>query len=141
MDALPYAADCNCFAIRQAARYITQLYERHMGRVGLSAAQFTILNRVDRTAQLTTQQLAEAMVMERTTLLRALKPLQRDGLVETLPSATNRRATSLVLTDAGRSKIKAARLCWADAQREFEEQFGAKRAKALRRELFEMTAA
>jgi dihydroxy-acid dehydratase len=35
--------ECNCFALRQAARHVTQIYERHLGQVGLTAAQFTIL--------------------------------------------------------------------------------------------------
>jgi hypothetical protein len=35
--------DCNCFAIRQAARYVSQLYERHLSGVGLTGAQFTLV--------------------------------------------------------------------------------------------------
>src|SRR4051794_40064371 len=72
--------ECNCFALRQAARRVTQIYERHLGAVGLTAAQFTILAKLARKPSLPMADLADAMVMERTTLVRAMKPLQRDGL-------------------------------------------------------------
>src|SRR3954447_4935417 len=67
--------ECNCFALRQAARRVTQIYERHLGAVGLTAAQFTILAKLARKPRLPMADLADAMVMERTTLVRAMKPL------------------------------------------------------------------
>ena len=73
--------ECNCFALRQAARYVTQLYERHLGQVGVTPAQFTILAKLSRQSNLMMIDLADEMVMDRTTLVRALKPLQRDGLL------------------------------------------------------------
>ena len=76
--------DCNCFAIRQAARFVSQLYERHVSQAGVTAAQFTLLAAIHRRPGVTMVELADAMVMERTTLVRALKPLQRDGLVTAL---------------------------------------------------------
>ena len=78
MEALP---DDDCFAIRQAARYVSQLYDRHMAKVGLTITQFSILSRIKRAAPMTMKQLADEMVMERTTLVRAIQPLQRDGLL------------------------------------------------------------
>src|SRR5471032_1857726 len=70
--------DCNCFAIRQAARFVSQLYERHVSQAGVTAAQFTLLAAIHRRPGVTMAELADAMVMERTTLVRALKPLQHD---------------------------------------------------------------
>ena len=29
---------CNCFAVRQAARHVTRLYERHLAAAGVSSA-------------------------------------------------------------------------------------------------------
>ena len=133
-------AICNCLALRQAARHVTQIYERHLGSVGLTAAQFTILAKLARTPNLPIAELADAMVMERTTLVRALKPLQRDGLVVSEASEHDGRTYLFSLSDAGKHLFEQAAAAWRDAQDEFEAKFGKTRAKALRSELFNLTA-
>jgi len=132
--------DCNCFALRQAARYVTQIYERHLGEVGVTAAQFTIVAKLARKPNLTMLELADTMVMERTTLVRALKPLQRDGLVISEPSEHDGRTYLFSLSEAGKATYEQAALAWRAAQDEFESKFGRSRAKALRAELFNLTA-
>ncbi|MGF6770042.1 DNA-binding MarR family transcriptional regulator [Paraburkholderia sp. GAS199] len=131
--------ECNCFALRQAARHVTQIYERHLGQVGLTAAQFTILAKLARTPNLAMADLADAMVMERTTLVRALKPLQRDGLVVAEPAEHDGRTFLFSLTEQGEATFDQAAVAWRAAQDEFEEKFGRARAKALRSELFGIT--
>jgi DNA-binding MarR family transcriptional regulator len=76
--------------------------------------------------------LAQAMVMDRTTLTRNLAPLERAGLVEIVSGADDRRRKDLTLTPAGRDKLKAARPHWRRAQAAFEKHFGAEEATALR---------
>src|SRR5260370_18037518 len=71
---------CNCFATRQAARHITRLYEKHLAEADVTSAQFSILVVLDEKRRASMSVLADALVMDRTTLLRAAKPLQRDGL-------------------------------------------------------------
>ncbi|WP_109481858.1 MarR family winged helix-turn-helix transcriptional regulator [Paraburkholderia sp. C35] len=129
----------DCFAIRQAARFVTQLYDRHLGQVGLKTTQFSIMGRLMRRKWMTMKELADSMVMERTTLVRAIQPLQRDGLVFTEASRSNRRVLTVMLTTAGEERLKAAREHWHAAQKEFEERFGTQRAADLRDELFDMT--
>jgi DNA-binding MarR family transcriptional regulator len=138
MEALP---DDDCFAIRQAARYVSQLYDRHMAQVGLTITQFSILRRIKRAAPMTMKQLADEMVMERTTLVRALQPLQRDGLLLSRSTEVKSRELALSLTEAGETKLAAARLRWHAAQEAFERRFGVERAASLRSELFAMTKA
>ena len=129
----------DCFAIRQAARYVTQVYDRHLGQVGLKTTQFSIMCRLLRRKWMTMKELADSMVMERTTLVRAIQPLQRDGLVFTEASRSNRRVLTVMLTTAGEERLKTAREHWYAAQSEFEERFGSQRAARLRDELFDMT--
>jgi DNA-binding MarR family transcriptional regulator len=131
--------ECNCFALRQAARHVTQIYERHLGAVGLTAAQFTILAKLARTPNLPMVDLADAMVMERTTLVRAMKPLQRDGLVATESAEHDGRTFLFSLTEKGEATFDQAATAWRAAQDEFEQKFGQARAKTLRAELFSIT--
>ncbi|QCP52206.1 winged helix-turn-helix transcriptional regulator [Trinickia violacea] len=131
--------ECNCFALRQAARYVTQIYERHLAQVGMTAAQFTIMAKLARRPESTMLELSEQMVMDRTTLVRALKPMQRDGLVVAKPSEQDSRLFLLSLSAAGERIFDQAVIAWRAAQDEFEKKFGRARAKALRAELFSMT--
>ncbi|MBR8058542.1 MarR family winged helix-turn-helix transcriptional regulator [Burkholderia dolosa] len=134
------AEACNCLALRQAARFVTQLYERHLAPTGVTPAQFAIMASLARRPDTLMSELADTLVMDRTTLLRALKPLQRDGFVTTAASEHDARAHALRLTRLGERTFAQAKLAWQAAQDEFETQFGRGRAKALRGELHGVTA-
>lgn len=128
----PTTADCNCFAVRSAARHVTQLYDQFLAPSGLRANQFSILAKLDRLGPMTINMLAEAMVTDRTTLARNLKPLQRDGLINIEASRTDRRAKELHLTKTGMKRLDEARKAWSQAQSRFEQTFGAKQTANLR---------
>jgi len=125
-------ADCNCFAVRSAARHVTQLYDQFLAPSGLRTTQFSILAKLDRLGPMTINALAEAMVTDRTTLGRNIRPLQRDGLIRIEASATDRRAKELHLTMTGTKRLDEARKAWSQAQTRFEQTFGTKRAETLR---------
>jgi DNA-binding MarR family transcriptional regulator len=133
---------CNCFAARQAARHITRLYERHLADIALTSAQFSILFVLDEKPRASMAQLSDALVMDRTTLLRAVKPLERDGLIACKRGAGegDPRQMTFVLAAAGRDKLKRAMVRWAAAQREFEAQVGAARAARMRNDLLSLEA-
>jgi DNA-binding MarR family transcriptional regulator len=125
--------DCNCFASRKAARLITKLYEDHLARVDLTSTQFSILVYVDGVEAASMKDLVGTMAMERTSVIRALQPLQRDGLVAIAPHAEDARRNVVRLTDAGRARLAQAIPVWQQAQAEFENRFGAELAGQLRR--------
>ena len=132
--------ECNCLAIRQAARHVTQFYDQVLAPSGLRATQFAILGRLSRSGPMTINELAAALVMDRTTLGRNLLPLERDGLIEIGPGASDRRRREARLTAAGTARLRAARQGWTEAQTRFDEVFGEKRAAALRDLLREVVA-
>jgi DNA-binding MarR family transcriptional regulator len=124
--------DCNCFAVRSAARHVTQLYDQLLAPVGLHVTQFSILAKLKRLGPMTISALAEEMVMDRTTLGRNVLPLERYGLIKIEASAADRRARELHLTKAGEKRLQAARVAWAEAQAHFEARFGPRRAADFR---------
>lgn len=132
--------DCNCLAIRQAARHVTQFYDQLMAPVGLRTTQFAILSRLGREGPMTINALAAALVMDRTTLGRNILPLQRDGLIEIVAAPADRRRRELCLSAAGAAKHREASECWAAAQTRFDEVYGPERAAALRGLLREVVA-
>ncbi len=130
-DAAMHATPCNSLALRQASRHVSQLYDRYMAEAGLRGTQFSILSTLSRLGPMPIGKLAEAMVMERTALSRAIGPLERDGLVA-VGEGPNKRTRRVALTAAGESKFKAAQVQWRRAQKAFEAAFGSADAEALR---------
>jgi DNA-binding MarR family transcriptional regulator len=124
--------ECNCHAVRAAARHITQAYDQFLAPSGLRITQFSILAALKRKGPLTINALAAGMEMDRTTLGRNILPLERDGLIKIQPSATDGRAKVLIVTKAGEQRFQAARKGWAAAQARFENAYGVKRAAELR---------
>lgn len=126
---------CNCLALRQAARQLTQVYDESLAGTGLRVTQFSVLARLARIEPATMQELAEALVMDRTTLTHNLKPLERDGLVSIGVHEVDQRVRHLRVTKTGRAKLKDARAAWKRAQDRFEGDFGVEEAAELRRQL------
>jgi DNA-binding MarR family transcriptional regulator len=82
--------------------------------------------------------LAEQMSMDRTTLLRAVKPLQRDGLVTCRRNSDGQgdpRSLALNISSSGSRRLKHALNLWVVAQRKLEAAIGAARAARLRDDL------
>ncbi|KQW96466.1 hypothetical protein ASC94_06345 [Massilia sp. Root418] len=130
---------CNCLALRQAARHVTALYDRHLAPCGLATSQYSLLAVIRAHPGIGMQQLSERMVMDRTSLVRAIKPLARDGFVQQAPDPENSRKLVFSLTSAGQAKYAEAHACWTQAQAEYEAGVGAERAAAMRAELRALT--
>jgi DNA-binding MarR family transcriptional regulator len=128
----PGPEDCNCLAVRQAARHITQFYDQWLAPSGLRTTQFSILAKLRRTGPMTINALAAEMVMDRTTLGRNILPLERDGLVAVAQGRHDRRSKELRITEAGEASFRAGLNGWRDAQRRFETAFGAERTANMR---------
>lgn len=127
--------ECNCLALRQAARHVTQFYDQCLAPAGLRTTQLSILAKLKRMGPLTINALARELVMDRTTLGRTMLPLQRDGLISIEDGTLDRRSKELQLTKAGAQRLRVAGTLWSKAQTQFEAAFGGERASTLRNEL------
>jgi DNA-binding MarR family transcriptional regulator len=134
------SSECNCLALRQAARHTSQIYDRHLAETGLRTTQYSILAKLGRLGPLSINELAKAMVMDRTTLGRAIRPLERERLL-VIGEGPDGRTRSLRLTPAGEARLKAAASRWRQAQKEFEAAYGAADAAALRTALQRVVSA
>ena len=122
---------CHCSALREAARYVTLLYDRHLTAAGLSSTQFSILTRLKELGPTTINALAHAMVMDRTTVGRNILPLQRRHLIVVKRGENDARRKELHLTTAGLARLEAGFDGWATAQAQFEGTVGKERASQL----------
>src|SRR5258707_103549 len=115
--------ECNCLAVRQAARHVTQFYDQIMASTGLRATQFSILAKLQRLGPLTINALAAAMVMDRRSLGRTIQPLVRQGLAAVTRGTADRRTKELHPTDAGAERLRDAVNLWIRAQDRFRTDF------------------
>jgi DNA-binding MarR family transcriptional regulator len=124
-------SSCNFFALRQATRRVTQLYDRAFAPVNLRATQYSLLSQIEQLDPIAINPLAEAMVMDRATLGHNLRPLEERGLVR-LAVGHDRRSRDVHITQAGRNLLVEARKLWRKAQASFEDNIGRTQAAALR---------
>jgi DNA-binding MarR family transcriptional regulator len=134
-DTATPSPECNCLALRQAARHVTQFYDQCLAPAGLRTTQLSILAKLKRLGPLTINALARELVMDRTTLGRTMLPLERDGLIRIEDGALDRRSKELQLTKSGAERLRVAARLWSKAQTQFEAAFGGERASTLRNEL------
>ncbi|MGF1611718.1 MAG: MarR family winged helix-turn-helix transcriptional regulator [Kiloniellales bacterium] len=130
---------CSCFRLRRAARRLTQAYDQALRPAGLRGTQFSLLSHVLREDGLSVTDLAERMAMERTTLTRNLRPLQKAGLLRVEPGA-DRRSRAVRITAQGRQAFEAALPLWRAAERDFRRQMGKEQVAALHRLLDQAAA-
>jgi DNA-binding MarR family transcriptional regulator len=106
---------CVCFALRRATRAVTQFYDRALKRHRLRATQFPILVAASGQESVPLADMAGELGMDRTTLLRNVRPLVRRRLVRVEPAADSRR-TEIRATAAGHALLARVYPDWKRAQ-------------------------
>jgi DNA-binding MarR family transcriptional regulator len=106
---------CACAAARHVARTLTQLYDTALRDTGLEAPQFALLMAIDRIGPCNQSALGERYALDKTTVSRNLKWLERRGWVQ-VSIGRNRRERELTLTAEGRKRLAAAHPKWRKAQ-------------------------
>jgi len=129
---------CTCFKLRKAARTVTQLFDETLKPCGLLVTQFTILVAVAAAGSGTMNELAQILVMDRTTLTRNLKPLERQGFITIEPGA-DQRTRVIQLTVQGRLVLATALPLWEQAQTEVVQGLGQERWNTLLSHLSDTT--
>ena len=105
---------CVCFTLRKATRAATQFYDHALRRHRLRVTQLPILVAAGLHGAVPLAELAEALGMDRTTLLRNVRPLVRRRLLDVSAADSNR--TEVRATPAGRSLLSRAYPDWKRAQ-------------------------
>ena len=106
---------CMGMRVRRAARTVGNHYDGHLKPAGIKGTQFTLLNAIFLNPSVTIGQLAGLLLIDRTTLNRNLKPLEREGLIQS-GTGKDLRVRSLTLTAAGETSLQQALPLWIEAQ-------------------------
>ena len=123
-------AECACFDLRKATRAVSRMYDDFLRDEGLNITQFSLLRLIHTEKELSISTLGRYMVMDRTSITRALPPLEREGLINSRPGA-DKRIRIVSLTNKGRKLIEGAEPKWRQAQEALMETVGEDRWRAM----------
>lgn len=127
-------ARCGCFNLRKASRAVTQYFDHCLEPAGIRATQFTLLVSMAAVSARTLTEMASTLVMDRTTLTRNLKPLEKLGLIETI-APRDKRSKAYALTEKGREVLIKGVPLWELAQNKLVHGLGQERFDHLLKEL------
>jgi MarR family transcriptional regulator for hemolysin len=130
IDRMKQFEQCLNLELRKANRVISQIYDGFLSQCGLKTSQFSILRAIKYLQNTTNSELQDTLVLDQTSLSRALKPLIRDGYIEVRPGA-DRRQKQLVLSSQGKVLYKEAEGLWQQAQSHVAGKLGAEAKQSL----------
>ena len=133
-------ARCCCFNMRKVMRAVTQFFDRHLESANIRSTQFTLLVALSSMNATTLTEIAENLVMDRTTLTRNLKPLEKLELITTM-QPLDKRSKAYVLTDKGKDVVMKAVPLWEEAQNSIVNSLGAEKYSHILKELGHVLAA
>jgi DNA-binding MarR family transcriptional regulator len=122
--------DCYCISLRKAARKVSSLYDDALAPVGINIGQLSMLRRIKRAGDVSLTELARLCDLDRSTVGRNVKVLERMGLVRTATGEDHREAM-LALTQEGERVLVDGAPLWGAAQRKIEHALGSEDAARL----------
>lgn len=127
-----------CASFRRASRALTQVYDEALRPLGLRVTQFTILQALALTSEISQGELGSLLAMDSTTLTRTLRLMQAQGWIKERPGR-DRRERWLRLSTAGQKQLEQATVPWQALQSRLRARFGATRWNELFAATTEMT--
>ena len=121
-DYLP-EVPCLCINLRRVSQKVTDFYDKSLKPVGVSVNQYSLLVHISRMEGCGTGELAQRVRLEKSTLVRTLQPLLRNGLIDDRSSGEARRRR-LYISPQGEEVLKNAFPLWQKAQEELAAKLG-----------------
>jgi DNA-binding MarR family transcriptional regulator len=115
---------CHCDNLRVAARKVSALYDDALAPFGINIAQYSLLRKIERLGGASLTDLGRLAELDRSTVGRNVRVLEKDGLVENARGEGQREA-QVRLTRKGADLLKRAKPAWDKCQRQLEDRLGA----------------
>jgi DNA-binding MarR family transcriptional regulator len=125
------AGKCYCISLRKAERRVTSVYDDALKPVGVNVAQFGLMRTIEREAPISLSRIGRLAELDRSTVGRNVKVLERRGLVKTLHGEDQREAVA-VLTARGKNVLIDGAPLWDEAQATIEKALGTVAGRHLR---------
>jgi DNA-binding MarR family transcriptional regulator len=123
-------AACFCLQLRKAARKIGARYDAALAPVGINIAQYSLLRTISRRQPISLTELGRKLELDRSTMGRNVRVIEKMGLVE-LGRGEDQREAMVALSDRGHEVLRAAEPLWALCQKEIGQRLGTVRLGLL----------
>ena len=117
--------------LRAATRRVGAVYDDVLAPLGINIAQYSLLRTIERRQPVSLTELGRSAELDRSTIGRNVRVLERAGLVETSRGAEDQREAVVTLAAAGVEVLDAAKPLWEEGQRKVEAQLGPVKVTAL----------
>lgn len=121
---------CYCSSLRQVSRVMTQLYDQRLKPSGVLTTQFSLLRYIAANRAVRTSDLANALLIDNSTLTRTLATLQASDWIAP-DAAEDKRERRWVITREGERRLAQAIPLWEKAQAELDRKIGANDMRRL----------
>ena len=114
---------CPLGHLRRATRVMEHIFDEILRPSGLKGSQLSVLAVTALFGPTNISNLAEQLTMDRTTLTRSLKPLERQGLIK-VATGGDRRTKEVSLTPVGEQLMAQVMPLWEASQKLVIEELG-----------------
>ncbi|BAK69883.1 MarR family winged helix-turn-helix transcriptional regulator [Aliarcobacter butzleri] len=111
---------CHCTNMRQISRKITNIYDEFLKPSNLNVTQYSLLSNLKRVQPIKMNDFSKVVKLDRTTLVRNLKPLINLSLIE-IKSIDKSKAQLLELSQKGIELQNEGYKYWQKAQEYIEQ--------------------
>jgi DNA-binding MarR family transcriptional regulator len=114
---------CTWFNVRRASRAVTQFFDHALQSSGLKVSQGNILGHLSVQGDVAIGDLADDLIMDRTTLTRNVQVLAKHGYITVTPGK-DRRTRMLSITEKGEVAVQNGLPLWKEANQYFIKGVG-----------------
>ncbi|MCO5150588.1 MULTISPECIES: MarR family winged helix-turn-helix transcriptional regulator [unclassified Shinella] len=122
---------CHCIVLRKASRRVSSYYDEALAPLGVNIAQFSLLRNIHRMAPVSLTDLGTRVELDRSTVGRNAKVLERMGLIAIQPGKDQREAV-LTIAEPGHAVLREGAPLWDGVQDAIEARLGPDGTERLR---------
>jgi len=119
----PGSIPCTCTTVKKLSRVLGKTYDAALSEAGINITQLAVLRCISRRSGEPLSHVADELEMDRTSLYRAIAPMERDGWISVEDGSDARSRTARLLRK-GNAVLKKADKGWDEIQSKILGRFG-----------------
>lgn len=127
----PMKTPCLCTNLRLATRKLSAIYDAALEPLGINIAQYHLIRTINEHQPISLTELGRLAELDRSTIGRNVRVLERIELVETGRGDADQREAQVSLSRSGRHLLRKATPIWERCQEEFISRLGHDKFDAL----------
>ena len=124
-----YNSTCYCTNLRRSANAMSEFYDSALKEAELTISQYELLVNLSRLGKANITHWSEQVGLDRSTMVRNIKPLQSRGLIE----GAEGHGKTFTLSEKGQHALDTATVIWQQMQEKMEQFLGKEDADAILR--------